>query len=144
MLAAIHPDDVGALPGGARASPARILRARLLPPAFGGETRQISVKNGLEALAQQAAPQIVLIHDGARPFPSPALIGRAREAACAHGAAVPGLALTDTVKQIDARGPHRRDTAARKPAHGADAAGVPVRSHPRGASQGGCGRAKRA
>ncbi|MDR3407885.1 MAG: bifunctional 2-C-methyl-D-erythritol 4-phosphate cytidylyltransferase/2-C-methyl-D-erythritol 2,4-cyclodiphosphate synthase [Methylovirgula sp.] len=103
VLAAIHPDDVALYEEALRQLP-EDLRARLLPPAFGGETRQISVKNGLEALAQQGAPQIVLIHDGARPFASQALIGRAREAALAHGAAVPGLALTDTVKQIDAQG----------------------------------------
>jgi 2-C-methyl-D-erythritol 4-phosphate cytidylyltransferase / 2-C-methyl-D-erythritol 2,4-cyclodiphosphate synthase len=103
LLAAIHPDDaalyraaVGDLPEEAH--------ARLLPPALGGETRQISVKNGLEALAACDAPRIVLIHDGARPFPNPALIARAQAAARAHGAAVPGLALTDTVKQIDAQG----------------------------------------
>jgi 2-C-methyl-D-erythritol 4-phosphate cytidylyltransferase / 2-C-methyl-D-erythritol 2,4-cyclodiphosphate synthase len=103
VLAVIHPDDV-ALYEAARGRLSTALCARLLAPAFGGETRQISVKNGLEALARETAPQIVLIHDGARPFPSPALIARARAAALAHGAAVPGLALTDTVKQIAADG----------------------------------------
>ncbi|MFO1125581.1 MAG: 2-C-methyl-D-erythritol 4-phosphate cytidylyltransferase, partial [Methylocystis sp.] len=38
-------------------------RARLLPPAFGGATRQDSVRNGLEALATEGPPDIVLIHD---------------------------------------------------------------------------------
>ena len=103
MLAAIHPDDIQFYQQAAEDLP-RDLAKRLLPPTFGGETRQISVFKGLEALARQAAPQIVLIHDGARPFPSRDLIGRARDAAMAHGAAVPGLRLTDTVKQIDADG----------------------------------------
>jgi 2-C-methyl-D-erythritol 4-phosphate cytidylyltransferase/2-C-methyl-D-erythritol 2,4-cyclodiphosphate synthase len=103
VLAAIHPDDIQLYQQAADDLPGDLAK-RLLPPTFGGETRQISVFRGLEALAREAAPQIVLIHDGARPFPSRELIGRARDAAIAHGAAVPGLRLTDTVKQIDADG----------------------------------------
>lgn len=103
VMAAIHPDDEALYRAAAKELP-REFAARLLPPAFGGDTRQISVRNGLEALAKLAAPAVVLIHDGARPFADQALIARAREAAIAHGAAVPGLGLTDTVKQIDADG----------------------------------------
>ena len=40
---------------------------RYQPPASGGATRQASVRAGLEALASQS-PDIVLIHDAARPF----------------------------------------------------------------------------
>jgi 2-C-methyl-D-erythritol 4-phosphate cytidylyltransferase / 2-C-methyl-D-erythritol 2,4-cyclodiphosphate synthase len=75
----------------------------LLPPAFGGATRQASVRAGLEALAQHA-PDIVLVHDAARPFASQALIARAIDAAAKTGAAVPGLPVTDTVKTVDAQG----------------------------------------
>src|ERR1700682_887412 len=50
------------------------------PPANGGTTRQASVRAGLEALASQQ-PDIVLIHDAARPFVSAALISRAIDAA---------------------------------------------------------------
>ena len=77
--------------------------AALGAPAFGGATRQESVLAGLEALAP-AEPDIVLIHDAARPFPSPALIARAVQAAERHGAAAPGTPLSDTVKQVDADG----------------------------------------
>ncbi len=73
------------------------------PPAYGGDTRQQSVLAGLEAQAE-AAPDIVLIHDGARLFPAPALIARAVEAAERFGAAVPGAPVGDTVKVIDAAG----------------------------------------
>src|SRR4051794_31624614 len=45
----------------------------LLPPAAGGATRQASVRAGLDALAPHA-PDLVLVHDAARPFLSPALI----------------------------------------------------------------------
>ncbi len=74
-----------------------------LPPVFGGATRQDSVRAGLEALAAHA-PDIVLIHDAARPFATPALIARAIAAAAETGAAIPALAVTDTVKSVDAQG----------------------------------------
>lgn len=74
----------------------------LRTPALGGATRQVSVRAGLEAL-EAAHPEIVLIHDAARPFTSQALISRAIAAAIG-GAAVPGLAPTDTVKEVDAQG----------------------------------------
>ena len=72
----------------------------LLPPAAGGATRQASVLAGLEVLASHN-PGLVLIHDAARPFVSAALIDRAIGAGRNYGAAVPGIALTDTVKSID-------------------------------------------
>jgi 2-C-methyl-D-erythritol 4-phosphate cytidylyltransferase / 2-C-methyl-D-erythritol 2,4-cyclodiphosphate synthase len=46
----------------------------------------------------------VLIHDAARPFPSAALVARAIEAAERHGAAAPGTAMSDTVKQVSIDG----------------------------------------
>jgi 2-C-methyl-D-erythritol 4-phosphate cytidylyltransferase/2-C-methyl-D-erythritol 2,4-cyclodiphosphate synthase len=74
----------------------------LLPPVAGGVTRQASVRAGLEALASHR-PGLVLIHDAARPFVSGALIDRAIGAGRTCGAAVPGIALADTVKSIDDR-----------------------------------------
>ncbi|WP_159727621.1 bifunctional 2-C-methyl-D-erythritol 4-phosphate cytidylyltransferase/2-C-methyl-D-erythritol 2,4-cyclodiphosphate synthase [Methylosinus sp. Ce-a6] len=104
LLVAIHADDA-ALYGASSAELSESARSRLLAPAIGGATRQQSVRNGLEALAALSpAPDIVLIQDAARPFADAALVGRAIEAARAHGAAVPGLPLADTVKQIDTRG----------------------------------------
>ena len=52
-------------------------------PVNGGATRQASVRAGLEALAAHA-PDIVLIHDAARPFVTPALISRAIAAVAAE------------------------------------------------------------
>ncbi len=75
----------------------------LPPPAFGGATRQASVRAGLEALAP-LEPDIVLVHDAARPFATPALIARAVQAARAKGAAIPALPVTDTIKTVDADG----------------------------------------
>jgi 2-C-methyl-D-erythritol 4-phosphate cytidylyltransferase/2-C-methyl-D-erythritol 2,4-cyclodiphosphate synthase len=75
----------------------------LLPPVFGGATRQASVRAGLEALAPHR-PEIVLVHDAARPFASPDLVGRAIEAGRSHGAAIPAIPVNDTVKTVDAAG----------------------------------------
>ena len=71
-----------------------------LPPVFGGATRQVSVGAGLEALAVYA-PDIVLVHDAARPFASKQLTSRAIDAARQSGAAIPALLVTDTVKTVD-------------------------------------------
>ena len=74
-----------------------------LPPVPGGATRQASVCAGLRAL-EEVAPDIVLIHDAARPFVSAAVIARAIEAAAKTGAAIPTIAVADTIKQVDAAG----------------------------------------
>ena len=76
---------------------------RHAPPAKGGATRQASVRAGLEALVA-AKPDIVLIHDAARPFVSPELIARAIEAALATGAAIPAIPVTDTIKLVNGSG----------------------------------------
>src|SRR5581483_6945650 len=75
----------------------------ILPPVHGGATRQMSVRAGLEALAPRR-PELVLVHDAARPFLSSALISRAIAAARASGAAIPALPVTDTVKTVDPQG----------------------------------------
>jgi len=98
----IHADD-RALYDAALATLSRGDRAAVGAPSVGGATRQESVRAGLESLAA-AQPDIVLIHDAARPFPSRDLVARAVEAATAHGAAAPGVRLSDTIKQVDADG----------------------------------------
>ncbi|WP_245973890.1 bifunctional 2-C-methyl-D-erythritol 4-phosphate cytidylyltransferase/2-C-methyl-D-erythritol 2,4-cyclodiphosphate synthase [Bosea caraganae] len=81
-----------------------IADARLAAPVSGGETRQDSVRLGLQALSGSGFDGIVLIHDAARPFVSSALIGRALAAARIEVAAIPALAVTDTIKRVDAAG----------------------------------------
>ena len=68
----------------------------------GSDTRQKSVYKGL--LAVEGQPDIVLIHDGARPFVSRELILEALEGAREFGASVPGVTPTDTQKEIDSEG----------------------------------------
>lgn len=78
---------------------------RLWPPIAGGQTRQDSVRLGLEALAEAGFDGAVLVHDAARPFVTAALIGAAIEAIGTEGiAAIPALPVTDTIKRIDAAG----------------------------------------
>ena len=76
----------------------------LREPVAGGDTRQQSVRHGLEALAADGPPEIVLVHDAARPFVSAAVIGGAVEAARRAGAASPGTTVTDTIQTVDADG----------------------------------------
>jgi 2-C-methyl-D-erythritol 4-phosphate cytidylyltransferase/2-C-methyl-D-erythritol 2,4-cyclodiphosphate synthase len=90
----IHPDDESAF------AAATAGLKNLFAPVPGGATRQASVRAGLEAL-HDTAPDFVLIHDAARPFLSAELISRAIAAAEQYGAAVPAIAITDTVKKID-------------------------------------------
>lgn len=98
----IHPDDLDLYRACVDLLAPPLLDV-LLPHALGGETRQISVRQGLEALAE-SAPEIVLVHDAARPLVSPALIDRAIAAARRFGAVVPGTAVTDTIKVVGSHG----------------------------------------
>ena len=75
----------------------------LLAPVAGGASRQASVCAGLEAL-ERHGPDLVLVHDAARPFASATLIARAIAAARTSGAAVPVVPVADTVKTVDAAG----------------------------------------
>jgi len=62
----------------------------------GGRERQDSVRNGLSLTGE--GDGIVLVHDGARPFVTPALIEAVIRAAGETGAVCPGIPLRDTVK----------------------------------------------
>ncbi|WP_024279006.1 bifunctional 2-C-methyl-D-erythritol 4-phosphate cytidylyltransferase/2-C-methyl-D-erythritol 2,4-cyclodiphosphate synthase [Xanthobacter sp. 126] len=98
VLAVIHSDDSGLFADAAGGLP------KILAPVSGGATRQESVRAGLEALAGTGAPAVVLVHDAARPYATPDLIARAIAAAGEADAAIPVLAVTDTVKRVDAAG----------------------------------------
>jgi 2-C-methyl-D-erythritol 4-phosphate cytidylyltransferase/2-C-methyl-D-erythritol 2,4-cyclodiphosphate synthase len=69
-------------------------------PVIGGATRQDSVRLGLEALVAYC-PDRVLIHDGARPFPSQELVDRIIDGLDRSLAAIPCLPLSDTVKRVE-------------------------------------------
>ncbi|MBL8700214.1 MAG: bifunctional 2-C-methyl-D-erythritol 4-phosphate cytidylyltransferase/2-C-methyl-D-erythritol 2,4-cyclodiphosphate synthase [Alphaproteobacteria bacterium] len=72
----------------------------LRPPVAGGSTRQESVRRALEALASDP-PHLVLIHDGARPLVAATTIDAVIDALARHQAALPALAVSDTLKRSD-------------------------------------------
>lgn len=74
----------------------------LLPPAIGGATRQESVRNGLESLASEA-PDLVLIHDAARPFIDAPTIDRTIDALAIHDGALVAVAVVDTLKRASGK-----------------------------------------
>lgn len=67
--------------------------------AYGGKERQDSVYNGLKSLDKKC--DVVLIHDGARPFVSDKIIDNCIEEVKEHKAIVVGVPVKDTIKVID-------------------------------------------
>jgi len=88
----IHPDDEGLYAAAAKGLP-------VLPPVYGGAERQDSVRIGLESLKDEN-PDVVLIHDAARPFIDAATIDRVIRAAKTQGA-IPAIPVVDTLKKAD-------------------------------------------
>ncbi len=91
-----HPDDRDRYA-------AAVAGLDLPPPVPGGATRQQSVLNGLESLAEQA-PDVVLIHDAARPLVSRDIIDRTLAALERAPGAVVAVPVADTVKRDDGAG----------------------------------------
>jgi len=76
------------------------LRKKKIELVVGGEHRQQSVENALNAIA--AAPDdIILVHDAVRPLVTAEIIQEVIEAAKKYGAAIAGLPAVDTVKQVE-------------------------------------------
>jgi 2-C-methyl-D-erythritol 4-phosphate cytidylyltransferase/2-C-methyl-D-erythritol 2,4-cyclodiphosphate synthase len=82
------------------------LSPRVVAVVAGGSRRHESVAAGLAGLDEldrgvsSAADRVVLVHDGARPIVSAALVSAILDAAAVHGAAIPVLPVTDTIKRI--------------------------------------------
>ena len=75
----------------------------------GGSRRQDSVRLGLERLAETSAqdpapPEWVMVHDGARPCLDQGILQRGLEAARESGAAVAGVPVKDTIKEVSEQG----------------------------------------
>ena len=64
----------------------------------GGDSRQESVNNGLNALSDKV--KLAAIQDGARPFATWQMIDRVVRAANSYGAAAPGIPVKDTIKVV--------------------------------------------
>lgn len=94
VLTVIHPDD-------RRLYDEAAAGLGLPDPVPGGAERQESVRLGLEAAAA-LAPDLVLIHDGARPFLEAGLVDRVIAALADHPGAIPALPVADTLKRGEA------------------------------------------
>jgi len=87
IVVVVHPDDLDAA------------RAAVAPETIvvgGGATRRDSSLAGVRA----ATGEIVLIHDGCRPFANEEVIDRVLDATERHGAAVPVLPSVDTLYRV--------------------------------------------
>lgn len=91
VVVVIHPDD-------RKLYDDAVSGLEVAEPVHGGATRQESVANGLEALAE-AGVDHVLIQDGARPFTDEATIARVIDALAHHDGAIAALPVSDTVKR---------------------------------------------
>jgi 2-C-methyl-D-erythritol 4-phosphate cytidylyltransferase/2-C-methyl-D-erythritol 2,4-cyclodiphosphate synthase len=89
----IHPDD-------RTLYDAAVGDLGLPEPVPGGLTRQDSVRNGLEAIAP-AQPDLVLIHDAARPLISAGAIDRLISSLERNVAAIAAVPVRDTVKRAE-------------------------------------------
>jgi 2-C-methyl-D-erythritol 4-phosphate cytidylyltransferase/2-C-methyl-D-erythritol 2,4-cyclodiphosphate synthase len=87
----IHPDDRELYDASAH-------NLKILEPVHGGETRQDSVRFGLESLAEYN-PDVVLIHDGARPMIDAGTISRVITALETQDGVIPALPVADTLKR---------------------------------------------
>lgn len=74
---------------------------RLVP---GGKERQDSVYHALKTLQREDDLEIVLVHDGVRPFITPDLIRAVIQGARRHGGAVLGWPSQDTLKRVNSQG----------------------------------------
>ena len=92
VVVAIHPDDAATF--------AEVAQGFAnVTAVHGGATRQDSVRLGLESMAAQS-PELVLIHDGARPMVSARLIDAVITALASAEGIVPALPVVDTLKRV--------------------------------------------
>jgi 2-C-methyl-D-erythritol 4-phosphate cytidylyltransferase/2-C-methyl-D-erythritol 2,4-cyclodiphosphate synthase len=95
VAVAVPPDSVGRVQALAR--DAGLTKVVAVVP--GGADRQASVAAGLQALPP--GPDLVMVHDGARPFLSPRLAREVIAAAARDGSATAALPISETVKRAE-------------------------------------------
>ena len=75
----------------------------------GGETRWHSVKHALDSMEDVNEVDIIAVHDGVRPMVTADVICRTIAAARRDGAAIPVVALNDSVRQVVGEASHALD-----------------------------------
>lgn len=78
----------------------------------GGETRWHSVKHALDSMGDVNEVDIIAVHDGVRPMVTADVICRTIAAARRDGAAIPVVALNDSVRQVVGEASHALDRSA--------------------------------
>lgn len=99
IIVALRKDEIAGFRTQLEKQYPEILKKRL-QLVEGGEHRQDSVASALAAVAADAE-DIVLVHDGVRPFVTIEIIAEVIAAAMKHGAAIAGMPAVDTVKQVE-------------------------------------------
>lgn len=98
MVVVVKQDDIADL--------FDLIRAYEIPKVrsvvAGGNTRQQSVKIGVDAVSEQT--QYIAVHDGARPFVTQQVIADAVLDGIRHGASTAAVPVVDTIKMADADG----------------------------------------
>ena len=75
----------------------------------GGETRWHSVKHALDSMGDVNEVDVIAVHDGVRPMVTADVICRTIAAARRDGAAIPVVALNDSVRQVVGEASHALD-----------------------------------
>lgn len=73
--------------------------SKVVAVVVGGETRQLSVLNGIKAVSNDA--EYIAIHDGARPLVTEKVIVDTLSCAIEFNAATTGVKVVDTIKRVD-------------------------------------------
>ena len=76
--------------------------SKIMKLVIGGRLRQDSVRNGLEAIDESC--DVVIVHDAARPFVSPAFVEKSISLMEMFDAVVPAIPARDTIKMISKEG----------------------------------------
>ena len=103
IVVAMHPDYIGMWSEMVASWGADGCARHVVVP--GGATRRESVARALEAVPEDCG--LIAVHDAARPLVSEGVIARGWEAAAAAGAAVPVVAVSDSLRHMESDGASR-------------------------------------
>ncbi len=95
IIVVVHPEDIGRAWGVIK----KYRLGKIKAVVAGGSTRAASVRNALAAAPEDA--HIILIHDGARPFVSKAMIRDSVKSCVRHGASVCAVPAVSTIKTVN-------------------------------------------
>lgn len=101
VVLAVHPNDLDYCQERVIAEYGFKKVLRLVP---GGKERQDTVYHALKSLQREEGLEVILVHDGVRPFITPEQVRRVIQGARRFGAAILGIPAHDTLKRVDSQG----------------------------------------